>query len=405
MFRYLPLLLLLLLPAVAMGQTAEVVTQVDAKLDAERAAQRNEDVEILRRLLNKACGLPDKVSVSVSEQSVQRTGDARDALRGGNAPVTVQVARYNAAVGPFDGVYLPGAGAVYTLHVPAGVPRTVQGERIGLNSSCNTCHQPQVHVSLPSPVSVSACTSCHSELPKTPALLSDWDRTRMDVRGEKPKEPVVKPKDDKTVAVCEPGSLNNLIGGVLAANARNVRHLGEKEGVTVVVTFDGVTEKPAAVSVAAPAKPAFQPEEVKALTLGDLHLKAGKYAEAAEAYAEGLVRFGDKEWPIWSMSGTTAEQRKQYAEELQKGVRDAMKSYAKALLLADQPDKAKWALGMATGFVVTDATPAAVPAKTTAPAKLVITVSKADLDAAKDAAAVKKAVKTERVNFPAEAKK
>src|SRR5688572_86470 len=62
MLRYFPLLLLL--PAIAAAQTPEVAAKVDAKLDAERAAQRNEDVEILRRLLNKAVGLPDKARVT-----------------------------------------------------------------------------------------------------------------------------------------------------------------------------------------------------------------------------------------------------------------------------------------------------------------------------------------------------
>ena len=66
--------------------------------------------------------------------------------------------------------------------------------------------------------------------------------------------------------------------------------------------------------------------------------------------------------------------------------------------LAQSGRAAEYAL--ATEFVVLEVTPTTVPAKNTAPAKLVLTVSKADIDAAKDAAAFKKLVKAERVNFP-----
>jgi hypothetical protein len=434
--------LLLLLPAVAVAQTPEVVAKVDAKLDAERSAQRNEDIEILRRLLNKAAGLPDKASVSVTEQPVQRTSSGPDLLRGGNAPVVVQVARSSAAVGPFDGVYLPGAGVVFTLHVPAGVPRTVHGERFGLNSSCSTCHQPQVHVAVPAPapsLSLANCTTCHSEMPKGEPTLSDWDRVKQDVRGDKSK-PAEKPTDDKPrAAVCEPGNLQTLVAGVLAANARHVRHLGEKEGISVVVTFDDVkpvtgytmrsyyepvqkvedgkrttayelkttvephTDEPA-TGYTLSGKP-FSPEEVKALSLGDLHLKQNKHKEACDAYGEALARFWAKPFKVSAPTTFTAEQKRQYADELQKGVRDAMKNYAKALLLSDQPDRAKEALDMATGFVVLEVSPISTPAKSTGPAKLILTVGKADIDAAKDAAAFKKAVKVERLNFPEEGKK
>ena len=77
-----------------------------------------------------------------------------------------------------------------------------------------------------------------------------------------------------------------------------------------------------------------------------------------------------------------------------------MKNYAKALLLADQPERAKEALDMAVGFVVLEVSPISTPAANTAPPKLILSVSKSDLDTAKDAVAVKKAVKAERVNFP-----
>jgi hypothetical protein len=414
----------------ALAQTLEVVKKVDAKLDAERAVQRNEDVEILRRLLNKAAGLPDKLSVTPPP--------AADPFRpppGWKEPVPVTST--SAAVSPFDGVYLPGAGVVFTLYVPAGAPTTAHADRIGLNSSCGTCHQPQVHISHATAVSLTTCTNCHSDVPKGEVQLSDWDRVKQDVRGDKSK-PVEKPKGEKKgVAVCEPGNLQSLVGTVLAANAKHIRHLPEKEGVTVVVTFDEMkpvvaytyrtyfdpVEKDAdgkpvlkSVMVMEPQtvdsptgtvltdKP-FNPEELKFLNLGDLHLKQGKHAEACDAYGKGLSRFWQKPFKVTAPASLTTAQKSQYAEDLQQGVRDAMKNYAKALLLSNQADRAKEALDMATGFTVLEVSPISTPASSTAPTKLILTVSKADIDKAKDATAFKKTVKVEWVNSPDQMKK
>ena len=425
MLRYLPVLFLL--PAVAFAQTPELVAKVDAKIDAERAAQRNEDVEILRRLLNKAAGLPDKAT-SHTQLIPALYGDGFGSPElgryvGDTKPRTVP----ESAAGTFDGIYLSGAGVVFTLHVPAGGLLTANADRIGLNSSCYTCHR--MNVSFTHPKSV-------LEGVQGEPVLSDWDRAKQDVRGDKPKGD--KPKGDKPrSAVCEPGSLHGLITGVLAANAKNVRHLPEKEGVTVVVTFDDVkptarvwkgtsyyepvekvedgkpvtkyelrTKEEWVDEPAAPAATplgdgkAFTPAEVKALNLGDLHMKQGKHKEACDAYGEALSRFWAKPFKVTAPVSLTPAQKQQYADELQKGVRDAMKTYAKALLLADQPERAKEALEMATGFVAVEVTPTTVPASSTTPAKLIVSVTKADIDAAKDAAAFKKAVKVERLNFP-----
>lgn len=445
MLRSFPLLLLLL-PAVALAQTPEVVAKLDAKLDAERSVQRNEDVEILRRLLNKAAGLPNRAEVRPYREPPRSTTIADpNSLFGKSQSLptdpmpfvggTLHNHTTESAVGPFDGVYLPGAGVVFTLHVPVGVPLTSHGERVGLNSSCSTCHQPQVHAAHPISASTAHCTTCHTDVPKGEAVLSDWDRVKQDVRGDKSK-PVEKPVGEKKgVAVCEPGNLQSLVGTVLAANAKHIRHLPEKEGVTVVVTFDEMKPvvaytyrtyfdpvekdadgKPVFKSVMLPQhadssvgtiltnKP-FSPEELKLLNLGDLHLKQGKHAEACDAYGKGLNRFWQKPFKVSAPVSLTATQKSQYADELQKGVRDAMKSYAKALLLTDQAERAKEALDMATGFTVLEVSPISTPASSSAPTKLILTVSKADIDNAKDATAFKKTVKVEWVNSPDQMKK
>ncbi|MCU0705322.1 MAG: cytochrome c3 family protein [Fimbriiglobus sp.] len=390
MLRTLPALLLL--PALALAQTAEVVAKVNAKLDAERAAQRNEDVEILRRLLNKACGLPDRSSVR-TELSLKPGGSGVGNLEEGNFVGDAKSHLVtSAAAGPFDGVYLPGSGIVFTLHVPAGVPTATHGERIGLNSSCGTCHQTKGHTfTHAAAASVANCTTCHSDMPKGEPILSDWDQTKQLVRGEQPKPSDKAKGDQPKAAVCEPGNLQTLVAGVLAANAKNVRHLSEKEGITVVVTFD---EVPAAkVTAAASSQRGISVDDRRALSLGDLHLKQGKAKEAVDAYATALGRFTAKEYRLGELAQWTPTEREQFADRLQSTVRDAMKNYAKALLLADQPEKAKQALDMATGFVVLEVTPTTVPAKLSAPAKLIVTLNKADFEVGK------KGVKTERQNF------
>lgn len=433
MLRSFPLLLLL--PAIAVAQSPEVVKEVaDLTLAGERTAQRNEDVEILRRLLNKACGLPNIAATwSVKQES---PGLGIDLGSGKKLSGTTERTEALSPVGPFDGVYLPGAGVVFTLHVPAGVPTVTHGERIGLNSSCNGCHQTPAHPAVSTAVSLASCTACHSDVPKGEPAVSEWDQVKQAVRGEKSKA-AEKPKGDKRkAAVCEPGNLQSLLAGVLAANAKHVRHLGEKEGVTVVVTFDELkptarvwtgtsyyepvekvedgkpvtkyelrTKEEWVDPNATPAEPlfsrkAFTDQEEKKLALGDLHLKQGKYKEACDSYGEALARFWQKPFRVSPLPTLTPELRKEFADELQKRVREAMKNYAKALLLADQPERAKEALEMATGFTVLEVTPTTVPATSTAPAKLIVSVTKADIDGAKDAAAFKKAVKMERVNFP-----
>lgn len=416
MLRFSPLFLLS--AALASAQTPEVVQKVDAKLDAERAAQRNEDVEILRRLLNKAAGLPDNVNPQTYKVDPESTPSY--------PKWRPDPATRPPVVGPFDGVYLPGAGVVFTLHVPAGAGVVADDSRLGLNQSCVGCHagitaHDRHHAS---PV-VNQCSTCHDTAVSPPSPLSDWERVRSDVRGEKPKPADPTPKKEKPrAAVCGPGSLQTLITGVLAANAKNVRHLPEKEGITVVVTFDEVSGTRASAAEALlrnyyhsdgiepvrlsdrpvldhpPSKPGFTADELKALALGDLHLKQGKHKEAADAYAAALGRFTDKQFKLNAPATLTAEQRNQLADEFQKGVRDAMKSYAKALLLADQPEAARKALELATEFVVLEVTPTTVPASPTAPAKLIVSVPKPVLDIAKNAAEFKSGVKVERVNFP-----
>ncbi|MEO2091531.1 MAG: tetratricopeptide repeat protein [Gemmataceae bacterium] len=181
-----------------------------------------------------------------------------------------------------------------------------------------------------------------------------------------------------------------------------MRHLGEKESITVVVTFDHL---PGTKPTASPAKLGLTPDEVQALTLGDLHLKQGKHAQAVEEYLKGLVRFKDTV-RLSAPANTPYKDVTAALEEMTASIRATYKSLAAAYLQLGHLEDAKQALEKDTAVRVelsagsTGDTPKAV-----GPAKLILSVAKGDL-AAKDAAAFKKAVTVERVNFPpAEPKK
>lgn len=396
------------------AQTKDVVEEVGAKLDGLRVAARHaderaEDVEILRRLLNKACSLPDRASVR-AELSLapggQGFGNLEQGMFVGDAKARAVV---SSPVGPFDGVYLKGAGVVYTLRIPAGVDLTYDPhtQRVGVTAGCSKCHQSGTANLISHTVTVvgSQCTSCHTVGEVKPGVqpVSEWEQAKRQLRGDQPKEPEPKGPSKIRGVLCDPGELAEQLTAQLYANARNVRHLGEKEAITVVVTFDDLPgPKPAAAS---PAKLGLTPDEVQALTLGDLHLKQGKHAQAVEEYLKGLVRFKDTA-RLSAPANTPYKDVTAALEEMTGSIRATYKSLAAAYLALGHLEDAKQALEKATSVRVelgtgsTGDTPKAV-----GPAKLILSVAKADLTA-KDAAAFKKAVTVERVNFPpAEPKK
>lgn len=438
-FAY-PLPALLLLAVVAPAQTPEVVTKVDAKLDAERAAQRSEDVEVLRRLLNKSLGLADTTRVVSQPLSTWLTSTAgawreisnEHASSGAKqlleqvTPLEFKVADHTGggvhagqtvtqAVGPFDGVYLKGAGVVYTLRVPAGADLTFdpKTQAVGVNSTCGQCHQgiaphTTAHfVTVTQSLFRADCNTCHTFSVPTVAAkpVSEWEQMRQAVRGEKPKEPEPKKADKSRGVMCEPGRLTELLTAQLAAHARNVRHLGANESITVVVTFDELPGVKGDKAGEPTAKLGLTPNEVQAFALGDLHLKQGKFAEAVEAYQKGLsFRFRSKGPYSFPISKNTEWKEAAVAvEEMTTSVRNALKSLATAYLQLGKLDDAKEATETAVSFRIGIA-PTQPAAKPVGPAKLILSVSKADADA-KDLAGFKKVVAVERVHFPAAAEK
>jgi hypothetical protein len=97
-------------------------------------------------------------------------------------------------LGALEGVYLKGYGVLYTMTLP-----------------------PQPHPVKPPPAKPAA------------KPLSDWERVRKELRGDKADEPAPTP--------AVPPSLADLILHVLARNGQHFSQLSAKERITVVVTF------------------------------------------------------------------------------------------------------------------------------------------------------------------------
>ncbi len=437
------------------GQTKEVVEEMDALLARQRIAERiavrhaeerTEDIEVLRRLLNKAFGF-DHVTSQLAEPLQPYMMGSTGRLPGGGggwpsgwpggqpggitgfAPQPDWTAKLTAvpigkhvsqAVGPFDGVYLKGSGVVFTLRVPKeemqfghGLSVGSADKNLGLGSTCNGCHNEAkaAHKGV-DPAVVNDCTKCHMSGTVTSATLkpvSDWDRIRADVRGEKlpdVKPVAIDPKKPRAV-MCKPGDLRELLTAQLHAHAKNVRNLDKNDWVWVVVTFDEVPGAKASQTLASTTKTSFSEVELQAVTLGELHLKQGKYKESLESFEKGLARFlvpGRSRFiPFAGVS--EAESRKSMQEHLT-FLRTAHQSLAKAALQLGDVDKAKRSLDFLAGFRIElgDAKDAA-PAKPQLPAKLVLAVAKSDIDRNPKLEEFRKGAHVELVGFPKEPEK
>jgi hypothetical protein len=279
--------------------------------------QMAEDVEILRRLLGRALAgvqsvafSPDgKVLANSSDGTLRiwdsATGQAVRALafspdgkalaaQGADGTVRLwdpatgkQLSNPPGTahgIGELEGVYLKGYGVVYTVTLP-----------------------PPPHAVKPQPAKAAA------------KPLSDWERVRKEIRGDKANEPAP--------AAAEPPSLADRILQVLARNGKHFSQLGAQERIAVVVTFrepDAATDSGSVIlggmkslrdagmpmgggspmgpmsggltnplgGQAGPPPGQFgnkPPSSARDHELvGDLHLKQGRAGEAAKAYHSAL---------------------------------------------------------------------------------------------------------------------
>jgi hypothetical protein len=433
---------LMLAAGLLLGQPP-VSSRVTVPPTDNRTTEMVEDVEVMRRILNRAVGLPNEPATLVGLQSTLNPmhndfGAQNRGLWGGNTSLYPlnqpsnlnQTTNYygNQAslsyklADPFDGVYLRGHGIVYTLKIKSGDQYEVAElrRRAGLATTCSVCHAKE-----PVPAA-----KLEPQVPSQ-AQQTEWDRTRNDLRGL--KEPAADKLQSTVDArdICKPGKLAVALIGALAKNGRHIRHLPPAESVTLVVTLDGLYG-PARVatqpldenydfgnflrSAGSGSGPAAQPnnapppapqsaewlagfsaDETKLVAVGDLHVKQGKSREAAETYRKALARFGNE---VVKLSGPMSPSE---VEGVKKNVADVRKKLAQTLLAAGDLDAAKRALDAAIATKVEVGQAGEKPAQTVpVPAKLVLTVKKSDLDQAErlSAADFRKLVIVETVGLP-----
>jgi len=418
---------LILTAGLALGQPPAPPTPAEAA-PAGKAAELTEDVEVMRRILNKAVGLPNEPAAA---QALSRVYPVSELLQhpqwlapppGYQPSSTAQqlstinpVSTQVRLADPFDGVYLRGHGVVYTLKVRAGEQYTVEKltRQPGLAAGCTLCH-----ATVPVPAGRLEPQA------RSQAEPTEWDRTRDALRGVRDAAPA-EPAPVDPQSVCKPGRLTEALVAALAKNGRHIRHLTGAEAVTVVVTLDGLSG-PAQVATmtdfafpvqppatARPAAPGPQPElkptgftedETKQLALGDLHMKQNNAKDAAAVYRKALDRVG------LGAIRLPADRLKYYQQrfpavldEMKRGVAEARRKLAYALLAAGDADAAKKALDASFQVVIEAAdTAAPSPPAVPVPAKLVLSVKKADLDRADklSAAEFRKLVSLETVGLP-----
>lgn len=280
--------------------------------------QMGEDVEIMRRLLNQGLRRAEVLAVASSPDGKRL---AHLALLGGNgADGTVILwdvstgtkireirSAANSAVPEAEGTYLKGHGVVYTVTLPLAKRHpTAAGET-------NAAPRP----------------------------ISDWERTRGELRGKPLKED----------AVAEKGPvLADVVLKMLADNGRHFSQVSENESLTVIITFrrlaiDGsqsnvdllgqklsgfldlqVGDQEDVSETAMKLTDYWAGRQLPASdqeVLGDLHMKQGKRQDAFQAYAKALKQDPNREALLLKLAqARLAEGHIDQAEELLKKIRE-----------------------------------------------------------------------------------
>jgi hypothetical protein len=157
-----------------------------------------------------------------------------------------------------EGVYLKGQGVVFTATLPPP-------DRDPLGSSSKVSVKP----------------------------LSDWDRARMEIRGEKPAQ--ARPPAPKSPGLAE------LVLKTMADNGHRFRQLAENENLTVVITFRSLASSGAPLAIyyltgqgsggtsAYTVDRKGTPSSARDYELlGDLHMRQGKKQDAVKAYLDAF---------------------------------------------------------------------------------------------------------------------
>jgi hypothetical protein len=210
-------------PALAVDQTA-----TDKK---PQAAQMQEDVEVMRRILNRSLNLPRHGVRSVWAPN----NGLNNTIYGQTLNPSIGVLGNEGGGGMIGNPYGTIGNPWGTIDNPWGTINTLGGWG-GQNVAVSTLEFPAVEgvylkghgvvftLTLPPQTNVKSNVDL---LPKDKPL-SEWDRVRKEVRGEKVDD-TAKPRKDPTVL--------DILVKVLAENGTHLAQLGPEETVTIVVTF------------------------------------------------------------------------------------------------------------------------------------------------------------------------
>jgi hypothetical protein len=249
-------------------------------------------------------------------------------------------------------------------------------------------------VTMPTPVG----DPLPKEAPPPPTSLSEWERTRRQLRGESVQEP--KPPAPKHPPMGE------VLLHLLADNGKHFGGLRADERLTVVVTFRGhqagagqqsssaPKPQPAAnnplttadggtgtVNIAPPAGQTARDLEL----LGDLHLKQGQPQQALEALGKAVTAFKE-EWK--QRSGQLKDEEVLFRESLEplRRLRELRAKLAQAQIAAGKLDEARQTLeavqrdkDQAVRPPAPKPAPAAHPAGPSLPARLTVSATAAQL--------------------------
>jgi hypothetical protein len=374
-----------------------------------------EDVEVLRRLLNKSLwmenAIPESPTIKASNPYNSWTpglkldiGEVFDVSRGG-----VVQRSTTSPVQPtfsFDGVYLAGHGIVYTLKVPRSTmkARAIFDHKPHSNAACSACH-----------TTVEVKTSPESVMTRVP---TEWEAARDELRGVNRTARSV----EEIVMQCEPSSLTDRMTNVLFQNMKNLRNLPANQNVTIVVTYDGQSGaaelRSAAISnLAANTRNqpgsggkgrigfGFSESEMEQLNLGDLHLKQGNPLRAILAYEEAAKEYDSYLKSSFNSNPPTGEALKAAEAVAGKNMREVHIKLAQAQLAAGQVENSTKSLEYAKRISdeIRNQKPAQAQAETAipVPAKLILRVSKVDFENfSRNLADFRKVVNIETIGFP-----
>lgn len=411
--RYLPILVAAALAPAAVKAQAPAERKIDP-------AAMYEDIEIMRRLLTKeltsgaegqyhadavARGLGWLARYQAANESQYLSRMAAlgylNAADASEAEYAKYLGRTGYAATPFEGTYLKGHGVAFTatINPSAAVVLNTPQKSLALLAGCGKCHD-------------SASVKLLVEPPAEPAPkpMSDWDRVRQQLRGAKdePKSPAARVRVQD---ICSPGNLTDIFLKAFAENGHNFKQLPASESLTVALSLPGLRARPQRATGEGTSGVTALRNAEEVASLGDLHLKQQKFADASKCFTDAVRRL--EQQPLSFAPETSAETVQKTVTEANKLLRSCYAKNAQALLGLGKTAEARDALTKADGAKVislsTWETKGAAPKGSgdgaiPLPAKLMISVSKKALDdvhAGKiDLEQFKKLAEVQTFNFP-----